>query len=77
VPDESGTPFLKPITREQLADALDAASAIGDDRIQESTQGQVNPEAWTHGSSEQRQHWFETGYEQGSAGCDTFAADAL
>ena len=77
VPDESGTPFLKPITREQLADALDAASAIGDDRIQESTQGQVNPEAWTHGSSEQRQQWFETGYEQGAAGCDTFAAGAL
>ena len=77
VPDESGTPFLEPITREQLADALDAASAIGDDRIQESTQGQVNPEAWTHGSSEQRQQWFETGYEQGAAGCDTFAAGAL
>jgi predicted metalloprotease len=77
VPDESGTPFLKPITRGQLADALDAASAIGDDRIQESTQGQVNPEAWTHGSSEQRQRWFETGYEQGVAGCDTFAAGAL
>lgn len=77
VPDESGTPFLEPITRDQLADALDAASAIGDDRIQESTQGQVNPEAWTHGSSEQRQQWFEAGFEQGAASCDTFAADAL
>jgi predicted metalloprotease len=77
VSDESGTAFIKPITKAQLADALDAASAIGDDRIQESTQGQVNPEAWTHGSSEQRQQWFETGYEQGSAGCDTFAAGAL
>ena len=77
VPDASGTPFLKPITSAQVADALNAASVIGDDRIQESTQGQVNPEAWTHGSSEQRQHWFETGFEQGSAGCDTFAAGAL
>src|SRR5690554_2864824 len=77
VPDESGTPFLEPITPAQVADALDAASAIGDDRIQESTQGQMNPEAWTHGSSEQRQRWFTTGFEQGPAACDTFAADAL
>ena len=77
VPDESGTPFLETITSSQVADALDAASAIGDDRIQESTQGQVNPEAWTHGSSEQRQQWFTTGFEQGAAGCDTFAAGAL
>ena len=77
VPDDTGTPFLKPITSAQVADALNAASVIGDDRIQEQTQGQVNPEAWTHGSSEQRQQWFETGFEQGSDGCDTFAADAL
>jgi len=77
VPDESGTPFLKPITKAQVADALDAAAAIGDDRIQEQTQGQVNPEAWTHGSSEQRQQWFETGFEQGPGACDTFAAGAL
>lgn len=73
VPDESGTPFLEPITKAQLADSLDAASAIGDDRIQEQTQGQINPEAWTHGSSEQRQQWFATGYEQGAAACDTFS----
>lgn len=77
VPDDSGTPFLKPITKAQVADALNAAASIGDDRIQESTQGQVNPEAWTHGSSEQRQQWFETGFEQGAAACDTFAAGAL
>lgn len=74
VPDASGTPFLKPITNEQIADALNAASVIGDDRIQESTQGQVNPEAWTHGSSAQRQHWFRTGFDRGSGDCDTFAA---
>jgi predicted metalloprotease len=71
--DESGVPFMKPVTKAQVADALNAASAIGDDRIQEQMQGQVNPEAWTHGSSEQRQQWFETGFEQGSAACNTFA----
>lgn len=74
--DESGTPFLEPITREQVAQALDAASVIGDDRIQEQTQGQVNPETWTHGSSESRQKWFQTGYSEGPNACDTFTARA-
>ena len=70
------TGFLQPITREQLNQALDAASSIGDDRIQEQTQGQVNRETWTHGSSEQRQEWFTTGFESGSAdSCNTFEAD--
>lgn len=71
-PDASGTPFLKPFTDQEIADALSAAAAVGDDRIQESTQGQVNPEGWTHGSSEQRQRWFTQGLEQGPEGCDTF-----
>jgi uncharacterized protein len=71
-PDSSGTPFLKPITDAQIADALNAASSVGDDNIQEATQGQVNPETWTHGSSAQRQKWFKQGYEQGPDGCDTF-----
>lgn len=71
--DKSGVPFLKPITQAQIRDALSAASAVGDDRIQEATQGQVNPEAWTHGSSEQRQRWFMNGFEQGAGSCDTFA----
>ena len=70
------TGFLEPITPEQVDQALNAASVIGDDRIQEQTQGQVNPETWTHGSAEQRQQWFSTGLEQGSANsCDTFEAD--
>ncbi|HEX7067162.1 MAG TPA: neutral zinc metallopeptidase [Candidatus Limnocylindria bacterium] len=70
------TGFLEPITQDQVNQALNAASVIGDDRIQEQTQGQVNPETWTHGSSEQRQQWFGTGLEAGSAdACDTFNAD--
>jgi predicted metalloprotease len=74
--DASGQPFLKPITQDQVAQALDAASVIGDDRIQEQTQGQVNPESWTHGSSASRQKWFKTGFENGAGACDTFAASA-
>jgi predicted metalloprotease len=77
VPDESGTPFLQPITDAQIADALSAASAVGDDRIQEATQGQVTPHSFTHGSSEQRQRWFLTGFQQGAGACDTFSASQL
>lgn len=71
VPDESGVPFLQPITEAQYRDALSAAAAVGDDRIQEATQGQVNPHSFTHGTSEQRTAWFKVGYEQGAGACDT------
>ena len=70
------TGFLRPLSRDQINQALDAASVIGDDRIQEQTQGQVNPETWTHGSAVQRQEWFSTGLEARSPdACDTFNAD--
>jgi uncharacterized protein len=70
------TGFLDPITPAQLETALNAAASVGDDRIQEKTQGQVTPETWTHGSSAERQQWFQTGLDGGDPnGCDTFNAN--
>jgi uncharacterized protein len=67
------TGLIEELTQADINEALDAASAIGDDRIQEQTQRQVNPETWTHGSSEQRRRWFSRGYEQRRITvCDTF-----
>lgn len=58
-------------------EALTAAAAIGDDRLQRQAQGQVVPESFTHGSSAQRVRWFRAGFERGDvAACDTFAAGA-
>jgi uncharacterized protein len=57
-----------------IDEALSAASAVGDDRIQEKTTGRIDPESWTHGSAEQRVAWFTTGYRSGNPDdCDTFA----
>jgi len=61
-----------------IDEALGAAAAIGDDRLQRQSTGTVNPETFTHGSSQQRTHWFRRGLTQGNIdACDTFAAARL
>ncbi|MDV7351908.1 neutral zinc metallopeptidase [Rhodococcus oxybenzonivorans] len=75
---DGGPPFLNTLTDTDIQDALSAASSVGDDRIQQSAGGRVNPEGWTHGSSEQRQKWFVTGYRTGQVdACDTYSAREL
>jgi len=60
----------------EVQEALTAAAAVGDDRIQEQTQGRIDPETFTHGTSEQRVRWFQTGFDSGDPNdCDTFNND--
>ena len=67
--------FLDPGDVDQ---ALQTASAIGDDRLQKETQGYVVPDAFTHGTSEQRKRWFMNGFNSGKvSACDTLSADTL
>lgn len=61
-----------------IEEAMSAAAAVGDDRLQRQSSGVVQPESWTHGSSAQRAHWFHVGYETGNIdACDTFSTGKL
>ena len=78
VPDETGKPFIAELTQQDVEAALDAARAVGDDRIQKRSTGRVDPDRWTHGSAQQRMDWFTTGRRTGSVeACDTFSAPRL
>ena len=72
------TGYLTAITDADIADGLNAASVIGDDRIQQAAGQRVNPESFTHGTSAQRQRWFQTGYSTGDPNrCDTWKTNSL
>ena len=79
VPDASGQPLITEINSDDIDRALDAAARIGDDFIQQNLgSGRVDQNSFTHGSSEQRQKWFTTGYQTGDPNqCDTFGTDDL
>lgn len=72
--DANGEVLIAELTREDVQLAIEAAESVGDDRIQQKTQGQVTEENWTHGSGASRIRWFETGYSKGSIpACDTWS----
>ncbi len=76
--DENGEVLILELDQSDISEAIDAAQAVGDDKIQEASGVRVDPESWTHGSAAAREYWFMKGYENGTlAGCDTFRTDQL
>jgi len=76
--DGNGQPYIIDLTQDDISRALDAAAAVGDDRIQKQTSGRVDPDQWTHGSASERMRWFGTGMHKGTLkACDTFSAKQL
>jgi predicted metalloprotease len=74
--DSSGEVLIAEITEQDVREAIAAAEAVGDDRIQQKTQGQVTEESWTHGSAASRVKWFQTGFNSGDLNsCDTWAVE--
>ncbi|MDQ1534726.1 MAG: uncharacterized protein QOF28_2487 [Actinomycetota bacterium] len=74
----ANTHFVESIAPADVRDGLDAAAAVGDDRLQRRATGGVDPDSFTHGTSAQRQRWFTRGYDSGLPDdCDTFAATSL
>lgn len=72
-PDASGKPLIENLTQDDVNRAINAAEAVGDDRIQQQSSGRVNPEQWTHGSAAEREKWFTIGFKSGDmTKCDTF-----
>ncbi len=73
-----GDGILEALDQGDIDEAIDSAKTVGDDRIQQKSGQQIDPEGWTHGSSEQRMRWFMVGFEEGTLeACDTFAASEL
>ena len=76
--DANGEPIISELNQDDIKRAIDAAQAVGDDRIQKRSSGRVDTDSFTHGSAEQRVRWFNQGMERGTIkACDTFATDNL
>lgn len=76
--DAQGAVLISDLTRQDVEQAIAAATAVGDDRIQSASGGQVDPDSWTHGSAQQRVEWFTRGYRESTLdACDTFAPGAF